>query len=519
MRYPGTASSVWGVRVGREGVVAGMRQPTHAAHVGRLRDRGTDDGAVVGLPDDPERRFQRETEVRYARSLAVYLMAIAVALPVTGVIELRGLAGGGIHPLVVIAARFGAGAVIGAIGYSLARRKGDVAPSRVLGADILSHVVVGTSLGALTALGDSWDRIVYLLVLSTLIFARALLVRGGWREATGAAVAAWVTALGTVVVLQLQGIVVGHDGARFALVQAVLATNVVIAIYGARRLQDLQFLETRARSAGRYQISVRLGGGASGDVYRAYDHHLARPCAIKVLRLHARDRVETLDRFEDEVRMTSQLGSPNVVRVYDFGMTQDARPYFVMELIDGVTLDTVVRRDGPMDVFRVLSLGRQCAVALVQAHARGVIHCDLKPSNLFAVGDLPDERLKIVDFGFGAFGAPARARQRVVSGTAGYIAPERLQGGGETPMVDVYGLGAVLYFLLTGYEAFVGDDPMEIAQSQLRETPPRPSLLRAEVPELCDRLVMRCLEPDPRKRYQTMREVREFIRQVEEELR
>ena len=494
------------------------QQSGQGASVGRLRDLGTDDGAVVGLPDDPERRYARENASRYARSLGVYLVALAVVLPLASVVELRGLVGGGISVSVVIAARIGVGLIIGLIAWGVSAPN-KLPSSAVMAADIVAHVFLGVGLGALTALGDAWDQIVYLLELSTLIFARSLFVRGGWREATGAAVAAWVTCLGAVVVLQLQGMVSTLGGVRFALVQALLAANVAIAIYGARRLQELQFLETRARSAGRYRISTRLGGGGSGDVFRAHDHHLNRPCAIKVMRLTERDREEVMDRFENEIRMTSRLGSPHVVRVYDFGTTQDGRPYFVMELIEGTTLVSLVRREGPVDVQRALALTRQVAIGLAEAHAQGIMHCDIKPANLFALGHPPDEQLKIVDFGFAALGASARARQRVVSGTAGYIAPERLQGGGETPLVDIYGLGAVLYFLLTGYEAFVGDDPMEIAQSQLRETPPRPSLLRAGVPELCDRLVMRCLEPDPRRRFQTMVEVREVIRQVEEALR
>jgi serine/threonine-protein kinase len=233
---------------------------------------------------------------------------------------------------------------------------------------------------------------------------------------------------------------------------------------------------------------------------------LKRPTAIKILKKHiATD--EFVHRFEREVQLASQLLHPNTVEIYDFGRTADGEPYYVMEFLDGVTLADLVRDTGRVPPGRAIHILRQVAAALREAHMRGLVHRDVKPENVMLCRRGEDDVVKLLDFGLvkNLEGAETRnlTRQLSIIGTPLYMAPERLLNPSDVDVrSDIYALGAVGYFLLTGRPLFEGDDTLAISNQVLHAPAPRVSA-RIEVPEGLDALIASCLEKDRARRPQT----------------
>lgn len=279
----------------------------------------------------------------------------------------------------------------------------------------------------------------------------------------------------------------------FAVVAATLITRI---IYG---------LAERARAAmrlGAYTLDARLGEGATGIVYRARHAMLKRPTAVKLLRPERAGAV-ALARFEREVQLTASLSHPNVIGVYDYGRTPDGVFYYVMEYVEGLDLDTLVRGDGPQPAARVASILRQAAEGLGEAHAAGLIHRDVKPANLMVARRATGERVKVLDFGLvtpnGGEGGVARADLLV--GTPLFMAPETLRGEAPDARGDLYSLGAVGYWLLTGRPVFDGDTLVEVCAKHLHvEVVPPSRRALAEIPDALEALVMACLAKDPARR-------------------
>lgn len=279
----------------------------------------------------------------------------------------------------------------------------------------------------------------------------------------------------------------------------VTATCGVIGhvVYGLRREV------AAARHCGPYQLLEMLGEGGMGTVYRARHAGLARPTAVKLLSPQ-RLSDSAIRRFESEVQLTAQLTHPNTVTVFDFGRSDDGRLYYAMELLEGLTLDEVVERDGPQPAARVVRVLAQIAGALEEAHERGLIHRDVKPSNIMLTRRGNDlDSATLLDFGL----AKALAASSTLTGagciigTPGYLAPERISDGAtETPALDVYALGAVGYFLLTGTEVFSGPSLVEVCAQHLYRAPPRPSDTIAAVPPWLDEIVLDCLAKEPQAR-------------------
>jgi len=217
-------------------------------------------------------------------------------------------------------------------------------------------------------------------------------------------------------------------------------------------------------------------------------------------------------RFEREARATAALTSPHTVQLYDFGVTDDGRLYYVMELLDGLDLDAMVRQHGPLPAERVVHLLRQVCSALADAHANGLVHRDIKPANIVVsrAGTTYDF-VKVLDFGLVKLDSPARARGAEAvklstedswSGTPGYMAPEVVMGATETDhRVDIYALGCVAYWLLTGKLVFEGDNAMQVMMQHATAEPRRPSArIGRAMPAGLEELVMECLEKDPARR-------------------
>lgn len=239
-----------------------------------------------------------------------------------------------------------------------------------------------------------------------------------------------------------------------------------------------------------------------GVVYKASHALLGRPAAIKLLPPE-RAGAEDVKRFEREVKVTSRLTHPNTIAIYDFGRTREGSFYYAMEYVDGLDLQTLVERDGPQDPARVAHLLAQLAGALVEAHAAGLVHRDIKPANAMVCerGGALDV-LKVLDFGLvktSASGSDVtESAARHVVGTPLYLSPEAVVAPESVDArSDLYALGAVGYFLLTGEPPFSGRNVVEVCAQHLSSAPVPPSARRAGIPRELDQLILDCLAKAP----------------------
>jgi serine/threonine-protein kinase len=279
-----------------------------------------------------------------------------------------------------------------------------------------------------------------------------------------------------------------------------LSTAASAVIYGLRkRVRDVKKL-------GQYQLEEKLGEGGMGVVYRASHAMLARPAAVKLLPPDKAGEA-SLRRFEREVMLTAKPHHPNTVTVFDYGRTPDGVFYYAMELIEGATLERIVEVGGPMPAARVIALLERAAAALVEAHGVGLIHRDLKPANimlelLHPIGG-EGAAVKVLDFGLvkdiNAGGSVRLTMADAVQGTPLYLSPEAIGDPDSVgPASDIYALGAVGYFALTGRPVFEGRNVVEVCSHHLHTVPVSPSnRLGAPVPEDLERLILDCLAKLP----------------------
>ena len=275
-------------------------------------------------------------------------------------------------------------------------------------------------------------------------------------------------------------------------------------------------LPTGAR-IGPYEVLAKLGEGGMGQVYRARHAMLRRPTAVKLL-APGRAGESALKRFEREVQLTAILTHPNTVQVFDYGRTADGVFYYAMEYMDGLNLDQLVHQHGPQPAGRVVHVLRQVAGALAEAHGIGLIHRDVKPANIILCerGGVPDVA-KIFDFGLvretGSDTQASATGTNVIMGTPLFLSPEALQSPESVDArSDLYALGGVAYFLLTGRHVFEGRSVVEICGHHLHTAPVPPSEKRgAPLPAELEALVMSCLEKDAALRPHTAREMLERL--------
>lgn len=287
-----------------------------------------------------------------------------------------------------------------------------------------------------------------------------------------------------------------------------LAFAVAVAVYGSYRIELLRQEALEARRLGQYRLKQRLGAGGMGEVHLAEHLLLRRPCAIKLIRPDRAGDPSCLLRFEREVRTTATLTHPNTVQVFDYGHTEDGTFYYVMEYLPGLTLEELVKQHGPLPPGRAIHFLRQLCGALSEAHAIGLIHRDIKPSNVIVCqrGGV-DDTAKLLDFGLvlPPMDAPHSGKltqEGTIAGTPDYMSPE--QAGGQQILdarSDIYSIGALAYFMLTGKPPFAGRSSVKILAAHLYEQPTPLTQHRPDVPSDLQAVVLRCLAKEPDNRY------------------
>ena len=326
------------------------------------------------------------------------------------------------------------------------------------------------------------------ILSATLTYAFVPLVQVFWEQLGG------ISLLGDHLILGTTGI-------------TILA---VVAHVASRTLYSLRVRTHEASRLGNYIVEQELGSGGMGQVFRARHALIRRPTAVKVMQASGEEELAAIKRFEREVQLSATLTHPNTITIYDFGRTPDNRFYYAMEYLDGLDLQQLVERFGPMDGARAAYVMAQACSALSEAHERDIIHRDIKPSNIFLThrGGLYDF-VKVLDFGLAKLLMPDEAvsitRTGIAVGTPRYISPEAVQGSDSIDgRSDLYCLGAVAYFTITGRPPFDSSSSVELLIDHMKATPVRPSRV-CELPvhpELDD-IIMRCLEKKPEDRFQS----------------
>jgi eukaryotic-like serine/threonine-protein kinase len=363
--------------------------------------------------------------------------------------------------------------------------------------------------------GQEWQPV---LGLTNVLFARAVFVPSPPRRTLNVGLLAVVPVAAGTLLQQSRAGVIGTGAPLFAtnalvwcLCAIAVSTLASAVIYGLQQRVD------EARRVGPYTLEDKLGEGAMGVVYRARHALLRRPTAVKLLPPEKAGGA-SLFRFEREVQLTAQLTHPHTVSVFDYGRTPDGVFYYVMEYLEGLNLEELVRGFGPQEPARVVHVLAQVAGSLAEAHGLGLIHRDIKPANVILCerGGVADVA-KVVDFGLARDadrkGSPAVTLPDAVAGTPLYLSPEAI----STPEAvdarsDLYALGAVGYYLLAGANVFEGGTVIEVCSHHLHKAPEPPSArIGRPLPDDLERLVLACLEKDPLRRPQSAEEVRQRL--------
>jgi serine/threonine-protein kinase len=291
---------------------------------------------------------------------------------------------------------------------------------------------------------------------------------------------------------------------------------VLLASIGSDVLYGLRRKVSEATRLGQYTLDRKIGEGGNGSVYRARHAMLRRPTAIKRIQPE-KAGVETLDRFEREVQHMSQLTHWNTVAVYDYGRSPDGVFYYAMEYLDGIDLENLVIDFGAQPAGRVISILTQMCAALGEAHRRGVIHRDIKPANVILCerGEVPDVA-KVVDFGLAKEIDKNSGDTKQILGTPAYIAPEAVTDPDTIgPAADLYAVGCVGYFLLTGRRVFEGKTSVDLCVQHVTAVPKPPSTMTTHpIPPALEQIILRCLAKQPSERPEDAATLAKLLRDV-----
>jgi serine/threonine protein kinase len=404
--------------------------------------------------------------------------------------------------------------LVAAAGVALVARR--VGPKSHWLRDVAVLLTVGTCL--LLALLEAWvpirqpGRLSWVCVL---ILLYPLIVTDSPRRTLFVSLAAASTVPLALFLARQRGVPMPEYG--LALLTVVLPPYLcaAIAVVPARLIRRLGQDLKRAREIGAYRLGALLGEGGMGQVFRATHQLLARPAAVKLIRPESITGVSSetarvaMERFRREAAAAAALSSPHTIALYDFGPTGDGSFFYAMELLEGLSLEDIVRKFGPVPPERMAYFLRQGCLSLAEAHQRRLVHRDIKPSNLFAcrVG-VEVDFVKVLDFGLvkettaETPGSVKLTAADALTGTPAFMAPELALGDPDVDhRVDLYALGCVGYWLLTGDLPFYATNTVQMLFKQANEAPPKPSLkARFPVPPAVDELILACLAKAPNDR-------------------
>ena len=353
----------------------------------------------------------------------------------------------------------------------------------------------------------SWVNVIILLY--------PLIVTDSPRRTLVVSIAAALTVPTSLLLARLRGAALPETA--FALIVMVVPPFLcaAIAVVPARLIGRLGQAVKRAREIGAYRLGALLGEGGMGQVFRATHQLLARPAAVKLIRpdsikgVSAETARIAMERFRREAAAAAALSSPHTIALYDFGPTGDGSFFYAMELLEGMSLEDMVKKHGALPPERVVSFLRQACLSLAEAHQRNLVHRDIKPSNLYACrAGVEVDFLKVLDFGLVKENVPGGSTDvkltaaDTLTGTPAFMAPELALGDPDVDhRVDIYALGCTAYWLLTGDLPFYATNTVQMLFKQANEAPPKPSAkARFPVPAAVDEMVLACLAKAPKDR-------------------
>ena len=463
--------------------------------------------ASVGLPPDLIEKAGRRLGIAALVYAATYTLAYG-----SGRIAGDWSAFWGSNSFPQVPDFFAAGFIVASVGIFFFARSGLVTGQRLLDLGLVYEVVAAAGIDVHLAFGD-WPEGVIVGGISWVcvwIVLFPLIVP----STTGKTVIASLAAASMTPVLYAIGVAGGATPIAAAHVAPMFVANFIcagIAVVASRVVFSLGSDISKARRMGSYQLVEKLGEGGMGEVWKAEHRMLARPAAIKLVSTSAgfgsgRSGGSEQQRLEREVQATAQLRSPHTVEVYDYGLTENRAFYYVMELLDGLNLEQLVEQYGPIPAERAVPILRQVCHSLAEAHGNGLVHRDIKPANIFLCRYGQDvDFVKVLDFGLvKRAGELSRGDVKLTevgafAGTPAYGSPESAAGEGDEvdARSDLYSLGCVAHWLLTGRTVFKATSPMLMLVQHINNVPEPPSkFTELDVPPALDELILSCLEKE-----------------------
>jgi eukaryotic-like serine/threonine-protein kinase len=467
--------------------------------------------ASMGLPDDLLQQASRRLGIiclviagLWAAELVLahFIMPAPTRMPDTAILRLFD--------------RLGVINLVASLGLFWYTRRAERNPRFLLNLGLVYEVLIALSIGVLDwaynpPMGISWIAIIIL------IFAAIIPATPG-KTLAAALLAASMDPLAALIWKAVGQEIATVDYAFINAVPNYLCA--LIAPLISHVIAGLGREVRKAREMGSYVLDGMIGSGGMGEVWRANHRFLARPAAIKLIKpevlgaMTKQQRDVLVQRFRREAQAAATLRSPHTINLYDFGVTSDGTFYYVMELLNGMDLQTLVTKHGPLPPARAVYLLQQACESLAEAHGRGLVHRDIKPANIQVcrMGDYCDW-VKVLDFGLvktlgGEVPEPGLTAPNMVTGTPAYLSPESALGEPVDHRTDIYALGCVAYWMLTGRYVFTGESAMQIVARHTSAEPTPPSRHSGfDVSAALDELVLACLKKKPGERPATAREL------------
>lgn len=472
------------------------------------------DRVSSGLPPDLLKQVRGRLRLLAGFFVVAFGMDLVIFALSAAYIRITGRPIPGIELRLTLVNWLGMGAICISAGLWWAAHSPRLSPTRLLSIGLAYQIAMCLIIAVATFWGYYHDRRILpnLTWVPAVVIMFPLILPGPPRRMFAAALAAAAMSPFGLWVLDLAGEVTADGQAYFeAAFSPLVAAG--FAYFGARIIYGLGRQVARARELGSYRLGELLGRGGMGEVYRATHRMLARPAAIKLIRPEMIGPADggadlAIRRFRREAEVAASLRSPHTVELYDFGVAEGNTFYFVMELLEGMDLESLVRSKGPLPPNRTVHILCQVCESLEEAHAAGLVHRDIKPANIH-IGRLGvrHDFVKVLDFGLVKSVENVGSEQSLATaagftpGTPAYMAPEMALGEAFDGRADLYAVGCVAYYLLTGHLVFDAGNGLQMIAKHIRDVPLPPSK-RSElpVPPALDRLVLSCLEKKPENR-------------------